>query len=108
MVINGVSTRKIKMVTEELYGKFFSKSTISSLCLQLDPIVEAFRNRPLEKHYSFVVVDALYIKVRENGRVRSKGLLIAKGINENGYREILGFQLSDSESKSSWGTFFKP
>tara|TARA_Y100001933_G_C18937447_1_gene538011 strand:+ start:108 stop:1322 length:1215 start_codon:yes stop_codon:yes gene_type:complete len=106
MVINGVSTRKIKMVTEELCGKSFSKSTISSLCQQLDPIVEAFRNRPLEKHYPFVVVDALYIKVRENGRVRSKGLLIAKGVNENGYREILGFQLSDSESKSSWGELF--
>lgn len=106
MVINGVSTRKIKMVTEELCGKSFSKSTISSLCQQLDPIVEAFRNRPLEKHYPFVVVDALYIKVRENGRVRSKGLLIAKGVNEDGYREILGFQLSDSESKSSWGELF--
>lgn len=106
MVVNGVSTRKIKMVTEELCGKSFSKSTISSLCQQLDPIVEAFRNRPLDKHYPFVVVDAIYIKVRENGRVRSKGLLIAKGINEDGYREILGFQLADSESKSSWGEFF--
>lgn len=106
MVINGVSSRKIEMVTEELCGKSFSKSPISSLCQQLDPIVEAFRNRPLEKHYPFVVVDALYIKVRENGRVRSKGLLIAKGVNEDGYREILGFQLSDSESKSSWGEFF--
>ena len=106
MVINGVSTRKVTAVTEELCGKTFSRTTISSLCKQLDPIVEAFRNRPLEKHYPFVIVDAIYIKVREFGRVRSKGLLIATGVNEEGYREVIGFQLSDSESQSSWGDFF--
>ena len=106
MVINGVSTRKVTAVTEELCGKTFSRTTISSLCKQLDPIVEAFRNRPLEKHYPFVIVYAIYIKVREFGRVRSKGLLIATGVNEEGYREVIGFQLSDSESQSSWGDFF--
>jgi transposase-like protein len=58
MVINGVSTRKIENITEELCGKSFSKSTVSKLCEHLDPIVDAFRNRPLEKHYPFVIVDA--------------------------------------------------
>ena len=106
MVINGVSTRKIENITEELCGKSFSKSTVSKLCEHLDPIVAAFRNRPLEKHYPFVIVDAMYIKVREDGRVCSKGLLIATAVNEEGNREVIGFQLNNSESETSWGDFF--
>jgi putative transposase len=51
----------------------------------------------LEKRYPFVMVDAMYVKVRELGRVRSKALLIAMGVNEEGYREVLGFTLWDSE-----------
>ncbi len=106
MVINGVSTRKIEVVTEELCGKSFSKSTVSNLCQRLDPIIEAFRKRRLNKRYPFLVADAIYLKIREDGRVRSKGLLIAIGINEDGHREVIGFKLADSESESSWGTFF--
>ncbi|MBM7560927.1 IS256 family transposase [Fusibacter tunisiensis] len=106
MVINGVSTRKIENITEELCGKSFSKSTVSKLCEHLDPIVDKFKQRPLEKHYPFVIVDALYFKVRDNGRVRSKGLLIATAVNETGNREVIGFQIADTESESSWGEFF--
>jgi len=106
MVINGVSTRKIQKVTEELCGQSFSKSTVSVLCKRLDPIIEAFCNRSLLKHYPFVIVDALYLKAREDTRVRSKGLLIAQGISEDGHREILGFQISESESETSWSEFF--
>lgn len=106
MVINGVSTRKIEMVTEELCGKSFSKSTVSNLCQRLDPLVAAFRSRPLNKKYPFLVADAIYLKVREGGRVRSKGLLVAVGINEEGYREVLGFKMAESESETSWGEFF--
>ena len=106
MVINGVSTRKIEMVTEELCGKSFSKSTVSNLYQRLDPLVAAFRSRQLNKKYPFLVADAIYLKVREGGRVRSKGLLVAVGINEEGYREVLGFKMADSESETSWGEFF--
>ncbi|HHT54068.1 MAG TPA: IS256 family transposase [Clostridiales bacterium] len=106
MVVQGVSTRKVSAITEELCGKSFSKSTVSALCEALDPVVEAFRNRPLHKHYPFVIVDALYSKIREDGRVRSKGVLIATGVNEDGYREVLGFNIDDSESEQSWGDFF--
>ena len=106
MVINGVSTRKIEQVTEELCGRSFSKSMVSDLCRKLDPLVEAFRTRPLKGRYPFVIVDAIYLKVREDGRVRSKGLLIAMGVNGEGYREVLGFKLADSETESSWGEFF--
>lgn len=77
MVIQGVSTRKVTKITEELCGTSFSKSTISKLCENLDPIVDEFKNRPLSKEYPFVICDALYVKVRENSRVRSKAVLIA-------------------------------
>jgi transposase-like protein len=106
MVINGVSTRKVEAITQELCGKSFSKSTVSALCKQLDPMVHAFRTRPLESHYPFLIVDALYLKVREDHRVESRGLLIAVGVNEEGYREIIGFQVANTETESSWGEFF--
>ena len=106
MVVDGVSTRKVENVTRELCGTSFSKSTVSALCSRLDPVVEAFRNRPLLKHYPFVIVDALYLKVRENHAVRSKGFLVAIGINEEGKPEILGFLADDSESEETWCRFF--
>jgi len=107
MVVNGVSTRKIEEITYELCGTKFSKSTISELCKNLDPIVTAWNSRPLrEKKFPFVIVDAMVIKVREDGRVRQRGLLIAVGVNEEGYREILGIMVGDSESEESWSEFF--
>lgn len=107
MVIQGVSTRKVTKITEELCGTSFSKSTISKLCENLDPIVDEFKNRPLSKEYPFVICDALYIKVRENSRVRSKAVLIAIGVNKEGIREIIGFTTAESESETSWNNFFK-
>ena len=108
MVVNGVSTRKITKITEELCGTEFSKSTVSDLCKRLDPIVQAWNNRSLrEQRYPFVLVDALVLKIREEGRVRSRSALIAVGINEAGYREVLGLMLGDSESESRWTDFFK-
>ncbi len=107
MVVNGVSTRKVAHITEELCGREFAKSTISELCQRLDPLVEARIGRDLSaKRFPFVLVDALVIKVREDGRVRSCSALLAMGIIEDGYREILGPQLDDSESERSWMDFF--
>jgi putative transposase len=108
MVVNGVSTRKVAKVTEELCGTEFSKSTVSDLCKQLDPIVSAWNTRPLrDKQYPFLIVDAMVLKVREEGRVRARGALMAIGINEEGYREVLGLMLGDSESEASWSEFFR-
>ena len=104
--MQGVSTRKVRAITEELCGTGFSKSTISALCSALDPAVEAFRNRHLEKWYPFARVDATFTKVREEGQVRSKGLLVALGVNEEGNREVLGFRCEDSESEAGWTIFF--
>lgn len=107
MVINGVSTRKVSLITEELCGVEFSKSTVSELCKRLDPLVNAWNSRPLgDSIFPFVLVDALYLKVREDGRVRSRGVMIAAGINESGHREILGLMLGDTESEDSWTEFF--
>ncbi|TCO68677.1 IS256 family transposase, partial [Caldanaerobacter subterraneus] len=107
MVVNGVSTRKIEEITYELCGTEFSKSTISELCKNLDPIITAWNSRPLrEKSFPFVIVDAMVIRVREEGRVRQRSVLIAVGINEDGYREVLGLMIGDSESEDSWSEFF--
>ena len=108
MVVNGVSTRKISQITEELCGSEFSKSTVSDLCQKLDPLVKAWNNRDLrDMHYPFVLVDALVLKIREEGRVRTRSaMIIAVGINTEGYREVLGLMLGDSESEASWSEFF--
>jgi transposase-like protein len=107
MVVNGVSTRKITTITEELCGRSFSKSTVSALCAALDPIVIAFRDRQLEKRYPFVMADALYTRVRENGRIRSKGFMIAVGINERVFAEILGSVARTVKHEAGWTAFFR-
>jgi putative transposase len=107
MVVNGVSTRKVARITEELCGTAFAKSTVSDLCKGLDPFVAAWNERDLgERRYPFVLVDALVLKVREAGRVRAVSALVAVGVNEAGYREILGLQLGGSESERSWVGLF--
>jgi len=107
MVVNVVSTRKVTQITEELCGTHFSKSTVSDLCKRLDPIVEAWNYRPLsDRRFPFVLVDALSLKVREDGRVRSRGVMIGIGVNTDGYREVLGIMTGDTESEASWSEFF--
>lgn len=105
MVVNGVSTRKVSKVVEVLCGTAVSKSAVSDVCRDLDKEVEAFHNRPLEGNYPFLTVDATYFKVRENGRIISKALMIAYGTNEQGIREIIGFSAYPNESKDTWTDF---
>jgi len=106
MVVNGVSTRKVAKVTEELCGTEFSKSMVSELCKRLDPLVKGWNERPFSQAYPFIVVDAVVLKVRKDGQVRSQSALIAIGVNINGYREVLGFRIGDSETYASWCDFF--
>lgn len=107
MVVNGVSTRKVAHITEELCGKEFSKSTVSELCKGLDATVHAWNERDLGgQQYPFLLVDALVVKVREGGQVRNVSALLAVGVNGQGYREILGLQMGDSESEASWTALF--
>jgi putative transposase len=107
MVVNGVSTRKVGAITEELCGASFSKSTVSQLCTELDLRVEAWNERPLsDTRYPLVIVDALVIKVRKDKAVRPISALIAIGISESGHREILGLRLGDSENEAGWNQMF--
>lgn len=108
MVVNGVSTRKVKRITDELCGKQFSKSTVSRLCEALDEKVDAWANRSLtNKRYPFILVDAIQIKVRRAGAIRPTSALVALGVNDDGYREILGLQIANSETNQSWKAFFR-
>jgi len=107
MVVQGVSTRNIQKVTEELCGESFSKSTVSEICRELDIPVKAFKERLLPEKYPFIMADAMYIKVREEHRVRSKALLLAIGVNPEGRKEVLGFDICDAEKTNTWKAFFE-
>lgn len=107
MVVDGVSTRKVEKVVEELCGTNFSKSTVSELCKRLDADINAFNDRSLEHMcVPFVMVDATYFKVREDHRTKSKAFFVAMGFKDDGSREILGFDVFDAEENYSWITFF--
>lgn len=105
MVVNGVSTRKVSRVMEELCGTSFSKSAVSDVCKDLDKAVQEFRMRPLDGEYPFLTVDATYFKVRENSRIVSKAFMLAYGTNAKGHREILGFGVYPNESAATWTDF---
>jgi transposase-like protein len=107
--VEGVSPRKAKEVTEELYGTTFSKSLISSLAGSLDSELSAWRNRRLEAEaYPYLFVDARYEKVRVDGRVVSQGVLVVSGVREDGFREILAVEVANTESEAPTRTSSGP
>jgi putative transposase len=105
MYLQGVSTRKVKAVTEELCGHSFSASSISRINAKLDEELAAFMGRPLEEAYPYLILDARYEKVREGGVIRSQAVLIAIGINWDGRRCVLAVERANRESRSSWRDF---
>ncbi len=105
MYVQGVSTRKVKAITEELCGHSFSAYSISVLNKGLDEALTAFAERRLEEPYPYLILDARYEKVREEGVIRSQAVLIAIGIHEGGRREVLAVDLAPRESQSSWKDF---
>ena len=107
MYIEGVSTRKVKDITEKLCGTSFSKSHISEVTKGLDEEIRIWRNRPLEQDYPYLIVDARYEKVRIERQVLSQGVLIIIGIGEDGYRGILTVDIANTETKESWGRVFR-
>src|SRR5690625_300332 len=107
MYISGVSTRKVSNIVEQICGASVSKSFVSKLTAELDPMVKEWRNRSLSKtEFPYIVTDVLYIKVRDDNRVVSKSCHIAIGINEEGHREIIGFMIQDGENETTWANFF--
>lgn len=102
MVVQGVSTRRVKKITDELCGRRFTKSTVSRLTKRLDKQVEAWAKRELVEEIPFLIADAMQLKVRRQGAVRSTTALIAVGVTKDGQREILGFELAYGETHQAW------
>lgn len=107
MYVQGVSTRKVKKITERLCGHEFSSSSISRIVKKLDADLDAFANRRLEVEYPYLILDARYERVRVNGVIKSQAVLVAIGVNDKGYRSILAVEIANSESESSWVHFLE-
>lgn len=106
MYIQGVSTRKVKAITEQLCGHGFSASTVSEITCRLDGQLQEFAHRSLEgEEYPYLVLDARYERVREGGVIRRRAVLVAIGVNWEGRRCVLGVELANRESLSSWRDF---
>jgi len=106
MYVQGVSTRKVKAITEQLCGLEINSSAVSQAASQLDSELTKWRERPLGE-YPFLFLDAYYEQVREDGHVRDLAVLSAVGVNRAGKREILGVSVSLSEHEVHWRTFLE-
>jgi transposase-like protein len=102
--VNGVSTRKVDRLVEQLGIEGMTKDRVSAMCRGLDEQVELFRGRPLEGAYPYLWLDAKHVKVRDHGRVVSKALVVAYAVHEAGLREVIGLDIGEVESGSFWGS----
>ncbi len=105
MYVQGVSTRKVKAITEELCGQSFSAATISRVVETLDEELAKFARRALAGEYPYLILDARYEKVRLDGVIRSQAVLVAIGVNGEGQREVLAVELANRETLHSWREF---
>lgn len=106
MYVQGVSTRKVKAITEELCGVEISAMQVSRAAAQLDDVLQEWRERPLGE-ITYLYVDARYEKVREAGQIRDAAVLVATGISPEGERQVLGVSASLSEHETHWKAFLK-
>ncbi len=105
--VNGVSTRKVDRLVEQLGIHGMTKDRVSALCRALDSQVTAFRSRPLEGAYPYLWLDAKIVKVRSRGHVYPKALVVAYGVHESGRREVIGLDLGETESEAFWVAFLR-
>ena len=105
MYVQGVSTRKVKAVTEALCGHSFSASAISAVNKSLDEALLAFAERRLSEPLPYLILDARYEKVRDAGIILSQAVLVAVAVDGQGQRQIIGVDLANRESRSSWRDF---
>jgi putative transposase len=105
MYVQGVSTRKVKAITEELCGHEFSASSISAINKSLDAGLKAFAERRLGEAYPYLILDARYERAREGGVIASQAVLVAIGVDWEGRRQVLAVDLANRESRSSWKDF---
>ena len=106
MYVQGVSTRRVKAITEEMCGIEISAMQVSRATAQLDAVLQEWRERPLG-NIAYLYVDAHYEKVRDNGQVRDAAVLVAAGITPEGERQVLGVSVSLSEHETHWKAFLK-
>ncbi|MCS3924966.1 IS256 family transposase [Methanosalsum natronophilum] len=104
--IQGVSTRKVEKIIAQLGVENISRSRVSRIAQELDEKVNEFLNKPIESQMRYLFVDATYFKIREGVRYLNKPMFIVAGVNEEGYREILGARIADSEDAMFWEDFF--
>jgi putative transposase len=105
--VNGVSTRKVDRLVEQMGLRGMTKDQVSRLCGGLDEQVVAFRERPLEGTYPYLWLDAKIERVREPGGVRQKCLVLAYGVHESGRREVLGLDVGEAETEAFWREFLR-
>ncbi len=105
--VNGVSTRKVDRLVEQLGIGGMTKDRVSALCRGLDVQVDAFRTRPLEGEYPYLWLDAKLVKVRDRGHVYPKALVIAYGVHQSGRREVIGLDIGETESEAFWVAFLR-
>ena len=105
--VNGVSTRKVDRLVEQLGLRGMSKDQVSRLCRGLDEQVRVFRERELEGAHPYLWLDAKVERVREPGGVRQKALVLAYGVHETGRREVLGLDVGEAESEAFWREFLR-
>ena len=105
MYVQGVSTRKVKAITEELCGHSFSASAISAINIKLDEELAQFAGRRLDEAYPYLILDARHERGRETGVIGNQAVLLAIGIGWDGRRSILAVELANRESRSSWREF---
>jgi transposase-like protein len=105
--VNGVSTRKVDRLVEQLGIHGMSKDRVSALCQELDERVDAFRDRPLEGEYPYLWLDAKQLKIRDRGHVRSKALVVAYAVHETGRREVIGIDIGETETEAFWLEFLR-
>src|ERR671938_1678174 len=106
MYVQGVSTRKVAAITEQLCGFEVSSTQVSRAAAELDAVLAAWRSRPLGE-YRYVYLDARYEKVRQDGQVRDAAVLIASGVDAAGKRAVLGVSVALSEQKLHWRAFLQ-
>jgi putative transposase len=105
--VHGVSTRAVDNLVRAMGGTGVSKSQVSRLCAEIDERVQAFLTRPIEGRWPYLWLDATYLKVRESGRIISRAVIVAVGVNLGGRREVLGIATGPSEAETFWTDFLR-
>lgn len=107
MYLAGVSVRRVEDITQALWGTRVSPSTVSELNQKIAVEIEAWRNRPITGEHAYVFIDGIWLKRSWGGEVKNVSILVAIGVNQDGYREVLGVMEGAKEDKASWVNFLR-